>query len=196
MFCPNCGTGAGAAASTTQGGTAEQPHTPGGPAATPQPTGASPTAPTRHRHFPFGTIVAAVILVAAVWMLFTNGGEQPIKDLKEITFDVYDDTCDLGTAVSKNTSHAQWTSEKIKDGYYRVTLNCVDNMYGLPLEVEFLVTYTDEWVHGSAQAVSFSGDRYSDSTSLMGGMLFLYGQMNEDALYDLMAYDMLWDLFS
>ena len=66
MFCPNCGTGAGAEASTTQGSTEEQPHTQGGPAAAPQPTGASPTAPARHRHFPFGTIVAAVILVAAV----------------------------------------------------------------------------------------------------------------------------------
>ena len=33
---------------------------------------ASPTVPARHWHFPFGTIVAAVILVAAFWMLFTN----------------------------------------------------------------------------------------------------------------------------
>lgn len=83
MFCPNCGTGTGSAASTTQGSTAEQPHTPSEPAAAPT-MGAAPTAPVRHRHFPFGTIVAAVILVAAVWMLFTNYGNRPIRDLKGI----------------------------------------------------------------------------------------------------------------
>ena len=151
--------------------------------------------PQRHRHFPFGTIVAAVILVAAVVMLFSNGGEDPVNDLKGITFDSFDTTCTLGEAVSRNTSHTEWKSQKESDGSYVVTVGCVEKMYGMSLKVEFSVTYTDDWVYGQPQAVYFSGDRYTDSTSIAAAMMLLYGQLDEQGLSELMAYDMLWDVF-
>ena len=152
--------------------------------------------PQRHRHFPFGTIVAAVILVAAVVMLFSNGGEDPVNDLKGIAFDSFDTTCTLGEAVSRNTSHTEWKSQKESDGSYVVTVGCVEKMYGMSLKVEFSVTYTDDWVYGQPQAVYFSGDRYTDSTSIAAAMMLLYGQLDEQGLSELMAYDMLWDVFS
>lgn len=153
------------------------------------------TAPQKYRHFPFGTIVAVVVLVAAVWMLFSNGAENPVNDLKGITFDSFDTTCTLGEAVIRNTSHAEWKSEKESDGSYVVTVGCVEKMYGMPLKVAFSVTYTDDWVYGQPQVVYFSGDRYTDSTSIAAAMMLLYGQLDEQGLSELMAYDMLWDVF-
>lgn len=112
--------------------------------------GASAAAPRKYRHFPFGTIVAVVVLAAAVWLLFAGGREDPVSDLKGITFDAYDTTCTLGEAVAKNTSHAGWQSAKETDGSYLVTLDCVEKMYGMSLKVTFSVTYTDDWVYGPA----------------------------------------------
>lgn len=166
MFCPNCGTGTGSAASTTQGSTAEQPHTPSEPAAAPT-TGASPTAPVRHRHFPFGTIVAAVILVAAVWMLFTNYENRPIRDLKGIIFTQYDVGDSLGKVIG-------------------------ENMYDSLVEATFRVTYIDDAVHGVLTRASVNGQVCTDASDLAVVMLLLYGQLDEDTLAGLMLWNSIW----
>ena len=191
MFCPNCGTGTGSAASTTQGSTAEQPHTPSEPAAAPT-TGASPTAPVRHRHFPFGTIVAAVILVAAVWMLFTNYEKRPIRDLKGIIFTQYDVGDSLGKVIGENMSHTKWSSEKRGNDSYDVTVSGVENMYDSLVEATFRVTYIDDAVHGVLTRASVNGQVCTDASDLAVVMLLLYGQLDEDTLAGLMLWNSIW----
>lgn len=75
-----------------------------------------------------------------------------------------------------------------------MTLDCVEKMYGMSLKVTFSVTYTDDWVYGRPTAVYFSGDSYTDSTSMTAAMMLLYGQLDEQGMSELMAYDMLWDV--
>lgn len=199
VFCPGCGTrAAGASASPppqdVPQGVSDPQTTQQAGAQYAAAGGASAAAPRKYRHFPFGTIVAVVVLAAAVWLLFAGGREDPVSDLKGITFDAYDTTCTLGEAVAKNTSHAGWQSAKETDGSYLVTLDCVEKMYGMSLKVTFSVTYTDDWVYGRPTAVYFSGDSYTDSTSMTAAMMLLYGQLDEQGMSELMAYDMLWDV--
>ena len=133
VFCPGCGTrAAGASASPppqdVPKGVSDPQTTQQAGAQYAAAGGASAAAPRKYRHFPFGTIVAVVVLAAAVWLLFAGGREDPVSDLKGITFDAYDTTCTLGEAVAKNTSHAGWQSAKETDGSYLVTLDCVENV--------------------------------------------------------------------
>lgn len=192
MFCPDCGTSTGAASSTTQGSTAEQQYTSGGPTATPQPTAASPTVLARHWHFPFGTIVAAVILVAAVWMLFTNYENRSIRDLKGIIFTQYNVGDSLGKVINENMSHAKWSSEKRGNDSYDVTVTGVENMYDSLIEATFRVTYMDDAVHGVLTSASVNGQVCTDSSELAVVMLLLYGQLDEDTLAGLMLWDSIW----
>lgn len=192
MFCPDCGTSTGAASSTPQGSTAEQQYTPGGPTATPQPTAASPTVPARHRHFPFGTIVAAVILVAAFWMLFTNYENRSIRDLKGIIFTQYNVGDSLGKVINENMSHAKWSSEKRGNDSYDVTVTGVENMYDSMIEATFRVTYMDDAVHSVLTRASVNGQVCTDSSELAVVMLLLYGQLDEDTLAGLMLWDSIW----
>ena len=192
MFCPDCGTSTGAAASTPQGSTAEQQYTPGGPTATPQPTAASPTVPARHWHFPFGTIVAAVILVAAFWMLFTNYENRSIRDLKGIIFTQYNVGDSLGKVINENMSHAKWSSEKRGNDSYDVTVTGVENMYDSMIEATFRVTYMDDAVHSVLTRASVNGQVCTDSSELAVVMLLLYGQLDEDTLAGLMLWDSIW----
>ena len=37
--------------------------------------------------------VCLIVLIAAVWLLFTNDGEKPVRDLKNNKFDGYDHPC-------------------------------------------------------------------------------------------------------
>ena len=90
--------------------------------------------------------------------------------------------------------HRENTAAKETDGSYLVTLDCVEKMYGMSLKVTFSVTYTDDWVYGRPTAVYFSGDSYTDSTSMTAAMMLLYGQLDEQGMSELMAYDMLWDV--
>ena len=192
MFCPDCGTSTGTASSTPQGSTAEQRYTPGGPTATPQPTAASPTVPARHRHFPFGTIVAAVILVAAFWMLFTNYENRSIRDLKGIIFTQYNVGDSLGKVINENMSHAKWSSEKRGNDSYDVTVTGVENMYDSMIEATFRVTYMDDAVHSVLTRASVNGQVCTDSSELAVVMLLLYGQLDEDTLAGLMLWDSIW----
>lgn len=192
MFCPDCGTSTGAASSTPQGSTAEQQYTPGGPTATPQPTAASPTVPARHRHFPFGTIVAAVILVAAFWMLFTNYENRSIRDLKGIIFTQYNVGDSLGKVINENMSQAKWSSEKRGNDSYDVTVTGVENMYDSMIEATFRVTYMDDAVHSVLTRASVNGQVCTDSSELAVVMLLLYGQLDEDTLAGLMLWDSIW----
>lgn len=189
MFCPDCGTSTGAASSTPHGSTAEQQYTPGGPTATPQPTAASPTVPARHWHFPFGTIVAAVILVAAFWMLFTNYENRSIRDLKGIIFTQYNVGDSLGKVINENMSHAKWSSEKRGNDSYDVTVTGVENMYDSMIEATFRVTYMDDAVHSVLTRASVNGQVCTDSSELAVVMLLLYGQLDEDTLAGLMLWD-------
>ena len=192
MFCPDCGTSTGAASSTPHGSTAEQQYTPGGPTATPQPTAASPTVPARHRHFPFGTIVAAVILVAAFWMLFTNYENRSIRDLKGIIFTQYNVGDSLGKVINENMSQAKWSSEKRGNDSYDVTVTGVENMYDSMIEATFRVTYMDDAVHSVLTRASVNGQVCTDSSELAVVMLLLYGQLDEDTLAGLMLWDSIW----
>ena len=192
MFCPDCGTSTGAASSTPHGSTAEQQYTPGGPTATPQPTAASPTVPARHWHFPFGTIVAAVILVAAFWMLFTNYENRSIRDWKGIIFTQYTVGDSLGKVINENMSQAKWSSEKRGNDSYDVTVTGVENMYDSMIEATFRVTYMDDAVHSVLTRASVNGQVCTDSSELAVVMLLLYGQLDEDTLAGLMLWDSIW----
>ena len=147
-------------------------------------------APVR-RHFPFGTIVAAIILVAAVWLLFTNGLNDPVANLKGCTYNMYNSSYTLGEAVSRNTSNAKWTSQKIGDDSYTVTLSCVDNAYDLPLDITFSVTYKGDRVYAAPQSVTCFGDRYTDNTNLTAAMMLIYGQLDENTLAAMMLWESL-----
>ena len=184
MFCPNCGTGA---ASTAQDSTAGQRYAAGGPRTTPP-----PAAPVRHRHFPFGTIVAAVILAAAVWLLFSNHGVGPVSELKSVIFDQYDSVQPFGMAVKENMSSVKWSSEKRGNGSYDVTITGVDNMYGGLVEATFRVTHMGDAVYAVINRASVNGETCVGSTELTVVMLLLYGQLDEETLAGLMVWDSIW----
>ena len=154
-------------------------------------SGVKPAPAPVHRHFPFGTIVAAIILVAAVWLLFTNGLNDPVTNLKSCTFNAYSSAYTLGEAVSRNTSNAKWTSQKIGDDNYTVTLSCVDDAYDLPLDITFSVTYKGDQVYAAPQSVTCLGDRYTDGTNLAAAMMLIYGQLDEDTLAAMMLWESL-----
>ena len=80
VFCPGCGTrAAGASASPppqdVPKGVSDPQTTQQAGAQYAAAGGASAAAPRKYRHFPFGTIVAVVVLAAAVWLLFAGGRE-------------------------------------------------------------------------------------------------------------------------
>ncbi len=187
IFCPNCGTGVGQAAAA-QGGAARQ-QTESGQAA--QQTGTvPPVMPARHRHFPFGTIVAAAILVLAVWMLFNNDS-KPVRDLKNVVFTHYDVGDSLERVVNQNMSHVKWSSEKVDKETYYVTVKGVENMYDALIEATFQVTYLDDMVHAVLSSAAINGESCAQSELWMV-MLLIYGQLDEDTLAGLMILDAIW----
>lgn len=136
--------------------------------------------------------VAAVILVAAVWMLFTNYENRPIRDLKGIIFTQYDVGDSLGKVIGENMSHTKWSSEKRGNDSYDVTVSGVENMYDSLVEATFRVTYIDDAVHGVLTRASVNGQVCTDASDLAVVMLLLYGQLDEDTLAGLMLWNSIW----
>lgn len=143
-----------------------------------------------HRHFPFGTIVAAIILVVAVVMWISNYQEQAITDLKNVIFTQYDAGDSIGTTANENMSHVQWSSEKLSKGKYDVTLTGIDDMYGALIEATFRVTYSDDTVYAVLNRATVNGTACS-STELGLVMMLIYGQLDEDTLAAMMLWESL-----
>lgn len=154
-------------------------------------SGVKPAPAPVHRHFPFGTIVAAIILVAAVVVWISNYQERAITDLKNVIFTQYDTGDSIGATANENMSHVQWSSEKLSKGKYDVTLTGVDDMYGALIEATFRVTYLDDTVYAVLDRATVNGTACS-STELGLVMMLIYGQLDEDTLAGLVLWDMLW----
>lgn len=153
---------------------------------------AAPAAPPKtHHHFPFGTIVAAIILVAAVVVWIGNYQERAITDFKNIIFTQYNTGDSIGKTVIENMSHVEWSSEKLSKGKYNVILTGVDNKYNALIEATFRVTYADDTVYAVINGAAVNGVA-CDSTKLGLVMMLIYGQLDEDTLAGLVLWDLLW----
>ena len=114
--------------------------------------------------------VGYVIVTTLVPSLIRN----PVRDLQDIVFEDYG-TMTLGEAVDSTVENARWSSEKVDNTHYLVTLSGFQPDLFANFEATFDVNYTDDYVYASISSVKYNGETYMDIFSLAIVLGAIYG---------------------
>lgn len=132
------------------------------------------------------TVAAMLIALVAIYYMFFF--DNTVSDVKNLVFNQYG-TEAIGTVADKNLSNVKWSSDKIDDGYYYVTLKGFSPDLTGQISVRFDVSYADDYVYATPNLVSVNGDTYSDLQSVRFIMAVVYG--NEDVATNALLWSMI-----
>lgn len=90
---------------------------------------------------------------------------NPVNDLQNIVFKEYG-TLTLGEAADSTVKNQKWSSEKVDNNHYLVTLSGFQPDLYANFEATFDVTYADDYVYANINSVEYGGETYSDILSL------------------------------
>jgi len=117
-------------------------------------------------------IVAGLLLVVFLVWAFQR---HPALDIQDVVFDNYG-TSSLGDAVDSTVRNQKWSSEKLDDNHYQVTLSGFNTEAYGNFELTFDVNYVDDYVYANASALRYGGETYTDLISLSIAMAVIYGE--------------------
>ncbi|MDO4261403.1 MAG: zinc ribbon domain-containing protein [Eubacteriales bacterium] len=118
-------------------------------------------------------ILGIAALIAVIFVVSLMVSKNPVSDLQEIVFSDWGSQT-LGEVVEESISGAEWSSEKINDKNYRVTVSGFSVDLYSNIELIFDVNYSDDYVYGSLYAIVVDGETYTDvfSTAFIMAMLY------------------------
>ena len=118
-----------------------------------------------------GSAIGTIVTVLMVIAIFVN---FPISDTQSIVFDQWGPE-EFGTVVERSLEDAEWTSEKISDKCYYVTVSGYHREISSMVSITFETTYMGDSVYVQPIRCRWLGDTYSDVVSLALVMELIYG---------------------
>ncbi len=117
----------------------------------------------KKKKFSVSTIIVGLAVVIVIIMFFSY--DKASNDLKSIVFDQYT-TLVFGEAVDKNISNAKWSSEKIDNDFYRVTIAGFYPPLYANISATFNLNYDNDMVYASIDHAIVNGEYTDDMISL------------------------------
>lgn len=117
----------------------------------------------KKERIPVSTILVGVAVVVVIIMFFSY--DSASNDLKGIVFDQYT-TLEFGEVVDRNISKADWSSEKIDNDFYQVTVSGFCPSIYSNISATFNVNYGDDMVYAAIDHAVVDGEYVDDMISL------------------------------
>ncbi len=133
-------------------------------------------------------IIPIIIVIVVILLLIGNSENSVVSDVKDMVFEQYG-TISIGEAADRYLDKVDWTSQKISDDEYIVTLHAFSEELSATFSIDFRVTSVDDTVYALASSVTFLEEEYTDDMTVTQILAMIYGKTLDEAT------DLYWDLY-
>jgi ribosomal protein L40E len=130
-----------------------------------------PTQKTKSKWKTIIKVAVIIIIVLGISKLFL--GKNPVKDVKTVVFDQYGSQT-LGAAMKSSMPQASWSSKKVANKHYEVSVDGFCPDLGSNIVIDFDVNYLDDTIYARVTSVTINGDYYDDILSIALVMNAIY----------------------